>query len=215
MMYPAFAAELHENLHDYVAERVAEFDQIPAERRLVLDKLAIFIQKQRDADATVRLTFICTHNSRRSHMAQIWAAVAAAHYGITDVETFSGGTARTAFNPRAIAALKQAGFDIRGGIPGGENPQYQVRYSAEGPAIESFSKVYSEDPNPERDFCAIMTCSQADEACPNVAGALERMALPYEDPKVADDTPDESAVYAERCAQIAREMLYVFSRVHE
>jgi hypothetical protein len=73
--------------------------------------------------------------------------------------------------------------------------------------------VYADAANPQREFCAIMTCSQADEACPNVAGAANRIAIPYEDPKAADGTPEEAAVYDERCAQIARETLYAFSLV--
>ncbi len=46
-----------------------------------------------------------------------------------------------------------------------------------------------------------------------VQGASSRFAIPYDDPKVADGTPEETAIYDERCAQIAREMLYVFSQV--
>jgi arsenate reductase (thioredoxin) len=47
--------------------------------------------------------------------------------------------------------------------------------------------------------------------CPIVRGASHRVSIPYKDPKVADDTPTESAAYDERCAQIAREMLFAFS----
>jgi hypothetical protein len=129
------------------------------------------------------------------------------------VKTFSGGTEHTAFNPRAIAALERAGFAIRQTLAGGDNPRYQVRFVGDGPAVEAFSKVYSESPNPSREFCAIMTCSQADEACPVVDGAAERIALTYDDPKASDGTPEEAATYDERCAQIAREMLFALSMV--
>jgi hypothetical protein len=46
-----------------------------------------------------------------------------------------------------------------------------------------------------------------------VPGALKRFATPYEDPKAFDGTPDEARMYDERCRQIARELLYVFSLV--
>lgn len=142
-------------------------------------------------------------------MAQLWAATAAAHFGVEPVCTYSGGTEATAFNPRAVAALKRAGFEIQN--PGGDNPRYRVTYAAGGPVLECFSKTYDDALNPSDGFAAIMTCSEADEACPVVHGAALRSRLRYEDPKVADGTPGEAAVYDERCLQIAGEMLYLFS----
>jgi protein-tyrosine-phosphatase len=203
---------LNPTLSQYVRNRVAEFDQIPAERRERLQPLAAYIREQVQAGRPVRLTFICTHNSRRSHLSQVWGATAAAHYGVPGVETFSGGTEATAFNPRAVAALRRAGFEIPEPAAG-RNPVYQVRWHAAGPVQECFSKVYHEPPNPTRDYCAVMTCTQADEACPVVSGAAQRISLPYVDPKEADDTPEEAARYDERTAQIARELLFVFSQV--
>jgi arsenate reductase (thioredoxin) len=206
------AAELGPGLAKYVVARTAEFDHIPADRRAKLDELAAYIRMQRDAGESVRLVFICTHNSRRSHMAQLWAAAAAATYGIVDVETFSGGTEATAFNPRAVAALERAGFEIKTSAPADVNPKYLVRLSPDSDALECFSKIYDQAPKPTSDFCAVMICSAADEACPSVPGATLRLAIPYDDPKVADGTPDEAATYDVRCAQIAREMLFAFSR---
>jgi hypothetical protein len=72
--------------------------------------------------------------------------------------------------------------------------------------------VYFDAANPNEDYCAVMTCSQADKNCPNVWGASHRVAISYDDPKVADDTANETATYDKRCAQIAREMLFAFSR---
>lgn len=203
---------LNPALQTYVAARTAEFDQIPNERRQELRAIATYVRGQLDAGGPARLTFICTHNSRRSHFAQIWAATAAAQFGIRGVETFSGGTEATAFNPRSVAALRRAGFDIP--APASRsNPRYVVRFGTAGPPLECFSKVYSDEPNPTADFCAVMTCSQADENCPVVQGSSKRISLPFDDPKAFDDTSEEAAKYDERCRQIAREMLYAFSLV--
>ncbi len=199
-------------LTEYVRQRAEEFDQISADRKKHLDKLANYVRSRIDSKLPTRLTFICTHNSRRSQLAQIWAMTAASHYGLPTVETYSGGTEATAFNPRAVGALRRAGFEISKPSDG-NNPHYLVRFHRAAAPLECFSKVYSQGPNPVMDFCAVMTCSQADRNCPNVAGAIDRIAIPYDDPKVSDDTPQESAKYDERCRQIAREMLYVFSRV--
>lgn len=205
-------AVLNPQLRAYVGNRELEFEQIPAERKRQLEKVAAYVMERLAANEPARLTFICTHNSRRSHFAQLWSAAAAVHYGIRNVETFSGGTEATAFNPRAVAALERAGFDIerQSGIA---NPRYSAAFANGVQPQICFSKVYNEAPNPTNDFCAVMTCSQADEACPVVNGASLRMAIPYKDPKISDGTAEESQVYDERCAQIAREMLYLFGRV--
>ncbi len=205
---------LHPALEDTVFTRVLPaMEAIPLERRSELLRLSTFVRNRIDAGEPARLTFICTHNSRRSHMAQVWAATAAAWYGIEGVETYSGGTEATAFNPRAVAALERAGFEIAN--PGGDNPRYRVRFGPDAPPLTCFSKVTSESPNPREGFAAIMTCSAADEACPIVDGAALRVSIPYIDPKEADDTPEETARYDARSLQIAAEMFYLMSRVRE
>lgn len=203
---------MYPTVQKYVQQRLTEFDQIPAERKTQLKKIALYVKSRVDAGETARLTFICTHNSRRSHMSQIWAAVAARHYGIKGVETFSGGTEATAFHPRAIAAIERAGLKVEKANDS-KNPHYAVRFQATNEPLDCFSKAYSDAPNPKRDFCAVMTCTQADKNCPLVTGCSLRVAIPFDDPKVADGTPEEAGKYDERCAQISREMLYLFSEV--
>ncbi len=145
-------------------------------------------------------------------MAQIWAWTAAAHHGVSDAELFSGGTETTAFNARAVAALRRAHFDIRV-TRAGENPVHEVRFREGGPAMLAFSKACDHAPNPQQDFCAVMTCSRAGASCPVVRGASLRIEIPYEDPADFDGIEQETAAYDDRCRQIGREMLYLFSRV--
>ena len=185
--------------------------ELPAARRSGLDQVASFVSSRRAAGDSTDLVFICTHNSRRSQMGQLWAAAAAAHFGIDDVRSYSGGTEVTAFNPRAIAAMQRAGFSVSN--PGGDNPRYEISFDEAAAPLVCFSKTYDDASNPSEDFVAIMTCSEADEACPVVFGAALRAPIRYEDPKVSDGTPEESAIYDERCRQIGTEMLYLFSRV--
>lgn len=199
-------------LEKYVIARTREFDRIGSQRRQLLERLSDYVVQTRRTGESMKLTFICTHNSRRSHLSQIWAKVAATYYRVKGIETFSGGTESTAFNPRAVSALERAGMEISVDDRGKSNPKYSVVYaSSSSPAI-CFSKVYSSSMNPAKDFCAVMTCSDADKNCPVVAGASMRIAIPFVDPKVSDGTDKETETYDERCAQIAREMLYVFSR---
>jgi len=196
----------------FVAGRLSELHTIDDDRRTTLGLLSAFVTTKVADGQPARLTFICTHNSRRSQLSQFWAQAAAHHFSVPGVEAFSGGTETTAFNLRAVAALRRAGFAIEL-FTDGKNPAYEVRYEAQMEPMYAFSKAYDEPPNPTKDFTAIMTCSAADAACPVVAGADERIAIPYDDPKTFEGTEREAEAYDERCAQIAREMLYVFSKV--
>jgi len=204
--------KLFPSLQAYV-DKVLSADPPVAEDRVdVLDQLADYIADAAIDRRAAKLVFICTHNSRRSHLAQIWATVAAGYYGIPAV-SYSGGTEVTAFNPRAVAALKRAGLRIDVSDPRGDsgdvdNPHYLVSFSADVPAIECYSKLYDGPDNPHEDFAAVMTCDHADENCPFIPGAT-RIAVRYNDPKSADGTPEESERYDERTRQIAAEMFYV------
>jgi arsenate reductase (thioredoxin) len=204
---------LNPTLHETVEKLALQFSQIPTERKVTLAELTNFIQQSPKGQA-VYLNFICTHNSRRSHIAQLWAQAAAHHFQVKDIVCLSGGTEATAFNPRAVKAMQDAGFKIAIEKPGA-NPLYQVSYSPEAPSVGVFSKKYDDAFNNNPGFAAVMTCSHADENCPLVMGAKGRIAITYDDPKEFDGTPLESTRYAERVEQIGREMLYAFSQVKE
>lgn len=201
-----------EKLFDYIQDRTQEFDQISEDRKTLLSGISDYVRKKIENGEQAQLVCICTHNSRRSHFAQIWSQVAALHFGYTQVKTYSGGTEATAFNPSAVNAVLQSGFvvDVK---EEGKNPVYLVKFNEEDQGIECFSKVYDHETNPQSHFCAIMTCSDADENCPFIPGVEKRVSATYYDPKISDGTPDQEKVYGERCAQIAREMLFVFSRI--
>ena len=202
---------LYPMLKDYIDELLQELNFIPEERKELLAQLARYIREKRTNDHLVALNFICTHNSRRSHLSQIWAATAANYYGLDNVTTYSGGTEATAFNPRAVAAMERVGFQIEN--PGGTNPHYLVSFSSDIPALECFSKTFDDPFNPKKAFAAIMTCSDADENCPFIPGVELRLPLTYKDPKEADDTPEETARYDERVRQIGREIFYAMQLV--
>jgi arsenate reductase len=60
-----------------------------------------------------------------------------------------------------------------------------------------------------------MTCTSADQGCPFVAGAEKRFSIPFEDPKIADGTPEQASKYEERSLQIATEMKFIFSQIKQ
>jgi arsenate reductase len=192
------------------------FASIPAERKAILKELTDFVRVKVNEGKNVYLNFICTHNSRRSHLSQIWAQAAAHLYDVKNVQCFSGGTEATAFNPRAVKAMQEAGFEIREWSKGenSSNPVYEVQFAEEAPALRVFSKKYDDPFNHNKDFAAVMTCSHADENCPLIIGASKRIALTYDDPKEFDGSELEAAKYRERVREIGTEILFAFSQVN-
>jgi arsenate reductase (thioredoxin) len=185
---------------------------ISFERKQVLQPLIDYLQAKIDSKQTINLNFICTHNSRRSHLAQVWAQAMAYNFHIKYVHCFSGGTETTAVFPMVVQTLENSGFKF-GIISEGENPKYRITYSENEKPVIGFSKIYDDDINPKSEFAAIMTCSQADENCPYIPGAEKRIPITYDDPKIFDNTPEQIQKYYERSTQISTEMKYVFSRI--
>ncbi len=200
--------QLFPKLQATVTRLKAKAYEIPEERRKTLDAFVKLISAS--SGNPLSLIFVCTHNSRRSHVTMIWAQLAAHLSGRDDVLTFSGGTETTAFNMRAIDALRRVGFEVD--VPQGENPKVEIRFSEASEKLICFSKRYDEAPNPESDFIAVMTCAHADEHCPYLPGATHRFPLRYVDPGHADGSPEEAAAYDLLVEQIGREMLYVFDK---
>ena len=202
------------SIKKYCDSLVNDFNSIPDTRKQLLEKISNFIVSNQKENTSSDLVYICTHNSRRSHFGQIWAAVASSYYKINLINTFSGGTETTAFNVNAINALKRIGFLIKP-LNKELNTKYEVVFSKNEKAITCFSKVYNNENNPVKDFAAIMTCGDAEENCPFIPGVKLRIGTTYDDPKAFDNTPLQDSKYDERSRQIAMETLYVFYKVKE
>ena len=188
------------------------FENISEDRKLVLQPLVDFIQNKVNNNQEIRLNLICTHNSRRSHLSQVWAQTAASYYAVRNVFCYSGGTEATALFPMAAQTLTNQGFQIAT-LAEGTNPVYSIKYSENAHPVIGFSKTYDDSFNPQSQFAAIMTCSQADGGCPFIAGAEKRIPITFEDPKAFDNTPQQAEKYEERSIQIGTELFYVFSQI--
>jgi arsenate reductase len=185
---------------------------VPNERKEVLFPLVEYIQNKVNTSEEIRLNFICTHNSRRSHLSQIWAQTMAFHFGIDTIFCYSGGTEATALFPKVAEILTHQGFQIQQ-LSQDQNPVYAVKFDNNQQPIIGFSKTYFDDFNPKSNFAAIMTCSNADEGCPMVFDAEARFPIKYEDPKAFDGTEVMNEKYTERSLQIASELYFVFSQI--
>ncbi|MBC8110556.1 MAG: protein-tyrosine-phosphatase [Verrucomicrobia bacterium] len=204
---------MYDAIYNYCKTLSDDFSTISEARRTVLHQITDFAGKKLKNNQVITLNFICTHNSRRSQFGQIWAKVAADFYGFShQLEVYSGGTEVTAFHINAVNTLIRLGFEMKV-QENSTNPRYSCSFSKDMPPLFMFSKIYNDKFNPESDFAAVMVCSQADEACPFVIGAEKRFSLPFEDPKIADETPEETSTYNHACRLIAMEIFYVFSQV--
>lgn len=190
-----------------------DFSGISNDRKKILQPLIDYIQNKIDVEQEVRLNFICTHNSRRSHLSQIWAQALASHFELKNIVCYSGGTEATALFPMVAKTLEKSGFKVSV-ISKGTNPIYSIKYAENEHAIIGFSKTFDDNFNPQSEFAAIMTCSQADAGCPFIAGAEKRIPITYDDPKEFDGTAQQEAKYQERSLQIATELFYVFSKIN-
>jgi arsenate reductase len=199
---------LFPKLEEFVSN--LHLDSLTEERKLTLQPLVDFVQQ--NVNEEVRINFICTHNSRRSHLSQIWAQALAHHFGLKNVQCYSGGTEATALYPMVAETLRSTGFEVQT-LSEGNNPVYYIKYSDSAHPVIGFSKKLDHGFNPGSGFAAVMTCDSANEACPFVPGAKKRIPITYEDPKVFDGTPQQAEKYSERSRQIASEMYYVFSLI--
>jgi arsenate reductase len=201
-------------MYQEILNHISTFSEnnISTERQNILKPLVDYIQAKKNSGETIRLNFICTHNSRRSHLSQIWAQTIAFHFGIKIVYCYSGGTEATALFPKVAETLTNQGFQIHK-LSELENPVYAVKYDENEAAIICFSKTYDHPFNPKDKFGAIMTCNSADEGCPFVLGAEARFPIKYDDPKTFDNTDLQNDKYAERSLEIAQEMWWVFSKI--
>lgn len=198
--------KLSKTIDDIIKISVSE------KRKEILKPLINYIQEKVNIQEEIRLNFICTHNSRRSHLSQIWAQTMAFHFGIKNVYCYSGGTEATAMFPKIAETLSQQGFYIQK-LSDVNNPVYAVQFDENEHPVICFSKTYYDDFNPKNNFGAILTCDNADEGCPIVLGAEARFPIKYNDPKAFDGTDLMNEKYAERSLEIASELFYIFSEV--
>lgn len=189
-----------------------DISSIPEDRKTALRPLIDFIQVKVDNKEDVNLNFICTHNSRRSHLAQIWAQTIACFHKIPSVFCYSAGTEETALFPFVLDIVDNLGFKINQ-LSQGKNPVYSIKYSEKDAPILGYSKRMDNPSNPKISFAAVMTCGEAEENCPYIIGAERWISVAYEDPKLYDDTNLQIQKYEERNRQIATEMRYVFTNI--
>jgi protein-tyrosine-phosphatase len=181
-------------------------------RQLILQSISEYLTKKAKSGDEANLMFVCTHNSRRSQLAQVWAILLSEKLNVKNLDFYSAGTETTAFHPNAVGTLQRSGVNIITDEVGA-NPKYFLN-ELEGFQNQRFwSKAIGDPSLPKKDFAAIMVCSDADVNCPMVPGAEERFSLTFDDPKISDGKRDSDQVYDKRSRQIALDIARIFSSV--
>lgn len=201
---------MDEYLHRFVKNLKQRPEQIDINRKDDLNLLAELIHSEIEEKEINHIVFICTHNSRRSQLAELMLRIASQEFGFDQIHTYSGGIEVTAFNHRMVKALEREGLEFEKSDES-SNPVYVLK--SELFPQPMFSKIYDDDVNPSEDFIAVMVCDHADENCPVITGATERISLPYLDPKAFDDTPEEADAYSQKVSEIGSEMIYLCERL--
>lgn len=201
-------------LRQNVQQLAEDFDQISDQRKDLLEELGAIVLRQLEYTGQSKLVFVCTHNSRRSQLAEWWMNVTCRYYNIGSIDAYSGGTEATAFYGGMVDALRRFGSTIETTTEG-QNPRYTASLFDKADQTRSmFSKRYDDIFNPQKDFIAVMVCDQADADCPFVPGAYARFALNYQDPKAYDGSDQAQGAYDDKVLEIGREILYLGHIIH-
>ena len=201
--------DLYPELLAYLNQRAAEFEQIPDERKADLARLADYIRQRQAGDGGARITFICTHNSRRSHLAQVWAQVAAYYYAVPRCPPIPAARR----SPRSTRE-RQRPFNVPvcGSRP--TNPPQPIRAIEWRPVIAGRRSSVTRSgltklPIPRAASPPCLTAPKPTRPARWSAVAICDCRSAMMTPKAADGTAEEAAVYDQRSRQIGREMLYV------
>lgn len=184
---------------------------ISESRKTLLQKIAKKIATNYHFNNSININFICTHNSRRSQLGQVWAYFASDYFNLS-INALSGGTEVTAFHRNTVKTLKDVGFIFVVEKFSHSNPVYAISFNETTKPIQGFSKLYNHPINTSP-YLVLTTCNNADENCPFIPEAMHRFHLPYKDPKHSDDLPSQEETYLQTNKEIAAEMYFLFNEV--
>ena len=100
------------HLRSYIEKLLGEHHLIEEARAKLLRLVSDLIVESIIDTGVCSLITICTHNSRRSQLAEAWIKAGSQFFDLDMIEAYSGGTEATAFNMRMVIALRQSSFHL-------------------------------------------------------------------------------------------------------
>lgn len=196
------------SIQKYCERRLAELDWIDETRKQELAKLTAYI-RYKESDP-IHLVFIDNDNARGSLFAQVWAKVAARYFGLEHVETYSAGNNATEIAGNFVYTLLSLQFDLF--VEGDEvNSRHFFVFDNRKNACICFAKPIDHYSIPLENFGTIDTNPTRMNII--LAGSELQVHFPYTDPQTSDGTSEAQQNYRQFSNEIAREMLYLFSRL--
>ena len=196
-------------INDFISK--LKLNAIPSHKINALENIAANLRINNNLNIKSKLNFICTHNSRRSQLCQVWSDTMSRYYGFTNILSYSGGTEITQVNKNIINTLIETGFSIKKN-KNLSNPIYFVNNGSKK-NIKLFSKLYTDNSNPSVKYIAVLNCLGADRSCPHVEGASKRISLPFNDPGEYDKTKIKYEKYRKVNIEIASSMKYLYLNI--
>ena len=126
---------------NFFFEYALENIRLTEERRELLIAISKKIADEYLDRGKVNLNFICTHNSRRSQLAQVWSFFYSEYFQLKNIFTYSGGTEATDFHRNTVKTLQKSGFlfDLIGFSH--KNPKYLISFEGTKKTFWDFQKL--------------------------------------------------------------------------
>ena len=183
------AQKLRNKIVKSIAPIETTFSSIQKERKVLLDQLASRIYKENRSDGNAGIVFIDGNNKTKSQLAAIWLKTGLIKYKLFGYDIQSAGLEVVSEPFPELETLKAYGFKVR-------NASDNKLYSYNVDFGSDSWKVYYKDQN-------------------SLENSEESLKVFVEDNMAMEDDPMQISVPLYAPETIAREMLYVVSRIED
>tara|TARA_Y100001949_G_C15986510_1_gene330879 strand:+ start:2001 stop:2567 length:567 start_codon:yes stop_codon:yes gene_type:complete len=168
-------------------------------RKKRLDNIASVINE--NLNKTRSIVFLCTHNSRRSQICEVWGKVFAEIYR-KKININSAGAFKTVVHSQVYESIVKCGLVV-------DNKKEiffdKKKFKLNSKTIDSLTM---------KNFIAVMTCSNAEKSCPNDPRSIRNIKMFFNDPRIYDETDKMSREYLNTTIYIAEELNYIFKNIN-
>ena len=168
-------------------------------RKKRLDNIASVINE--NLNKTRSIVFLCTHNSRRSQICEVWGKVFAEIYR-KKININSAGAFKTVVHSQVYESIVKCGLIV--------NNKKEIFFDKKKFKLNSKTT----DSITMKNFIAVMTCSDAEKSCPHDPKSIRNIKMFFNDPRIYDETDKMSREYLKTTTYIAEELNYIFKNIN-
>ena len=168
-------------------------------RKKRLDNIASVINE--NLNKTRSIVFLCTHNSRRSQICEVWGKVFAEIYR-KKININSAGAFKTVVHSQVYESIVKCGLIV--------NNKKEIFFDKKKFKLNSKTT----DSITMKNFIAVMTCSDTEKSCPHDSRSVRNIKMFFNDPRIYDETDKMSREYLKTTTYIAEELNYIFKNIN-